>query len=145
MVVDETRPRFHLAFEAVDLTATRGFYQGVLGCGVGRESDRWIDFNFHGHQITAHLVNQTSAAATNRVDGQDVPVRHFGVILAMDAWKALAQRLRDAKVRFLIEPYLRFEGEVGEQATMFVLDPNGNGLEFKAFADPDRIFARESS
>ncbi len=133
---------FHLAFPVRDLGSTRDFYSGLLGCATGRESDRWIDFDFHGHQITAHLADESDAPPTNAVDGDAVPVRHFGVILTMDAWRALAQRLEAASADFLIAPRVRFAGEVGEQATLFVRDPSGNALEFKAFADESRIFAR---
>lgn len=134
---------FHLAFPIRDIESTRRFYVDVLGCRVGREAERWIDFDFRGHQISAHVVDQPEERVpTNVVDGKDVPVRHFGVVLPMEQWRALRDRLRDAGLEFLIEPHVRFEGEVGEQATMFVLDPSGNGLEFKAFADPSRLFAR---
>ena len=138
----DPRPPFHLAFPVTDLEATRGFFVERLGCRVGRESDRWIDFDFYGHQITAHLDETAGeAASTNRVDGKDVPVRHFGAILDWEAWHTLADRLRGAGTSFLIEPHLRFEGEPGEQATMFLTDPSGNGLEFKAFRDPASLFA----
>ena len=168
-------PRFHLAIPVADLEAARTFYAGLLGCGVGRESDTWIDFDFFGHQVTTHLspaaapltTSSASAAdparesgplarigggrdarvsreaATNTVDGKPVPVRHFGVILDWQAWHDVAERLRRADVDFLIEPYVRFEGRIGEQATLFVLDPSRNGLEFKAFKDETRLFARE--
>lgn len=138
------RPRFHLAVPVTDLARTRTFYTELLGCGVGRESDRWIDFDFAGHQVTAHLVDAPEeGAATNDVDGHDVPVRHFGVILDVTAWDTLAERLRAAEVDFLIEPHVRFAGEAGEQRTLFLLDPSGNGLEFKAFADDAMVFAKE--
>lgn len=134
-------PPFHLAFPVDDLESTRRFYEGLLGCGVGRTSDRWIDFDFFGHQITAHLSpGEASAARTNPVDGDQVPVRHFGAILAWEDWHALADRLR-GRLSFLIEPHLRFRGEVGEQATMFFLDPSGNAIELKSFQDPSQIFA----
>jgi uncharacterized protein len=133
---------FHLAFPVDDIEAARGFYHGLLGCPVGRESAHWIDFDFFGHQITAHLSDETTRVATNRVDTDQVPVRHFGAVLAMDVWQALADRLRAAGTAFLIEPHVRFKGEVGEQATMFIQDPAGNALEFKAFADPERLFQR---
>ncbi len=136
-------PPFHLAFPVDDLARARAFYGGLLGCREGRSADRWVDFDFYGHQIVAHLApREPGAGATNRVDGQEVPVRHFGVILDWEAWHRLAARLRAAEVTFLIEPGIRFRGEVGEQATMFLLDPSGNALEFKAFRDPARIFAR---
>lgn len=134
--------RFHLAIPVDDLEAARDFYVGLLGCRTGRESDRWIDFDFHGHQVTAHLVDTPQAGAdTNPVDGHEVPVRHFGMILDTATWKALAARLQDAQVRFLIEPHLRFPGSVGEQHTLFLLDPAGNGVEFKAFARDEMVFA----
>lgn len=134
---------FHLAFPVHDLAAARAFYGGVLGCREGRSSDAWVDFDLYGHQIVAHLAaDRASIAAHNPVDGDDVPVPHFGVILSMDGWRELAERLRRAGVRFVIEPHIRFPGQVGEQATMFFLDPSGNALEFKAFADPSRIFAK---
>lgn len=132
---------FHLAFPVDDIEAARGFYHGVLGCSVGRESARWIDFDFFGHQITAHLSEETTTVCANTVDGDAVPVRHFGAVLPMDAWEALEKRLRAAGIRFRIEPHVRFKGEVGEQATLFIDDPAGNALEFKAFANPARVFA----
>jgi uncharacterized protein len=132
---------FHLAFPVHDLEAARSFYAGLLGCPTGRESKEWIDFDLYGHQIVAHLAPAESAAATNKVDGEDVPVRHFGVILGWDQWEKLAERLK-GKVKFVIEPSIRFKGQVGEQATMFFKDPSGNALEFKAFKDMSRIFAR---
>jgi len=134
---------FHLAFPVVDLPATEHFYTRVLGCGVGRSAATWIDFDFFGHQISAHLKpEETGQVRTNAVDGDAVPVRHFGVILEWAAWEALAARLRAAGVVFVIEPHIRFKGAVGEQATMFFLDPSGNALEFKAFKDQSQIFAR---
>lgn len=137
------RPRFHLAFPVRDLSEARAFYGELLGCPEGRSSGEWIDFDFYGHQIVAHLApSDVAASATNRVDGEAVPVRHFGVILEMDSWMLLTQRLRQAGVRFVIEPQIRFEGEPGEQATCFFLDPSGNALEFKAFADEAMVFAR---
>lgn len=137
------RPRFHLAFPVHDLEAARGFYAGLLGCSVGRESSRWIDFDFHGHQITAHLAEAGGEAGENAVDGDRVPVRHFGLILARTDWDSLARRLEQAGATFLIEPRVRFRGRPGEQATMFVRDPSGNALEFKSFADEKAIFARD--
>jgi len=135
-------PPFHLAFPVDDLTAARGFYEGVLGCRVGRTDPNWIDFDFFGHQITAHLKpDETGTARTSAVDGDQVPVRHFGAILDWADWEALAARLRAAKVAFLLEPHVRFKGQVGEQGTMFVKDPAGNALEFKSFRDRARIFA----
>ncbi|MDX1517881.1 MAG: VOC family protein [Woeseiaceae bacterium] len=134
---------FHLAIPVDDLDAAEAFYCGVLGCGTGRTASRWIDLNFFGHQVTLHLVDSGNATRdTNPVDGDRVPARHFGVILDMDAWQALADRLQAANTKFLIEPKIRFRGEVGEQATMFLHDPAGNALEFKSFADPSRIFAK---
>jgi extradiol dioxygenase family protein len=136
------RPRFHLAFPVRDLAEARAFYGGLLGCPEGRSSPDWVDFDFHGHQIVAHLAPESGAAPTNPVDGEDVPVRHFGAILEPDAWQALADRLIARGVRFLIEPQTRFAGLPGEQRTMFFLDPSGNALEFKAFADDSQVFAR---
>jgi extradiol dioxygenase family protein len=136
---------FHLAFPVHDLAAARAFYAGVLGCAEGRSAATWVDFNFFGHQLVAHLApGATAITAHNPVDGDDVPVPHFGVILDMAAWQTLAQRLRRAGVGFVIEPHIRFRHQVGEQATMFLLDPSGNALEFKAFADPAQIFAKGS-
>ncbi|MCM8558237.1 VOC family protein [Sphingomicrobium sediminis] len=136
------RPRFHLAFPVDDLEAARAFYGGVLGCPEGRESDHWIDFDLFGHQIVAHLAPKTEASH-NPVDGKSVPVPHFGLLLRPADWQALADRLIDAGTEFVIEPHTRFKGEVGEQSTMFLKDPAGNALEFKAFADDSRIFARD--
>ncbi|MBL8771135.1 MAG: VOC family protein [Phenylobacterium sp.] len=136
-------PRFHLAFPVRDLAEARAFYGGLLGCPEGRSSDEWVDFDFHGHQIVAHLSpGEAGHGATNPVDGHDVPVRHFGVILTLPAWEALAERLKDAGTAFVIEPNIRFKGQPGEQATMFFLDPSGNALEFKAFARDEMVFAR---
>lgn len=133
---------FHLAFPVSSLIDTRQFYETLLGCSVGRTSKRWIDFNFYGHQITAHLKpEEVHLAQRNEVDGDPVPVRHFGVILEWSDWEALAERLKAAKMEFIIEPHVRFRGEVGEQATMFFLDPSGNALEFKSFKDQKQIFA----
>jgi len=137
--------RFHLAFPVSDLDRTRDFYQGVLGCSVGRESDRWIDFDLAGHQITAHLTDGSGDRGTNAVDGDSVPVPHFGLILGWDDWQALATRLENAGTEFVIEPRVRFAGRIGEQATMFLRDPSGNALEFKAFRDETRIFARDET
>ena len=134
---------FHLAFPVDDLAAARRFYGEVLGCPEGRSSDTWIDFNLYGHQIVAHLAPERLAAKHhNPVDGHEVPVPHFGVVLPMDEWQALADRLRAAGVRFVIEPHIRFPGEAGEQATMFFLDPAGTALEFKAFRDLSSLFAK---
>ncbi|SEM78292.1 hypothetical protein SAMN05192583_1216 [Sphingomonas gellani] len=134
---------FHLAFAVHDLAAARHFYAEVLGCAEGRSSDQWIDFDLLGHQIVAHLDPAAKPVAVeNAVDGHHVPVPHFGVVLTMDDWQALTDRVRDAGVRFGIEPHIRFKGQVGEQATMFFRDPSGNALEFKAFADDAQLFAR---
>jgi len=133
---------FHLAFPVHDLAAARAFYRDVLGCGEGRSSDQWSDFDLYGHQIVAHLDPAAKPVATrNPVDGHDVPVPHFGVVLTMDQWEGLAARLRAAGIRFGIAPHIRFKGQPGEQATMFFLDPSGNALEFKAFADDAMLFA----
>ena len=133
---------FHLAFPVHDLAAARAFYGDLLGCREGRSSDHWIDFDLFGHQIVAHLdAGMTPRPIHNAVDGHDVPVPHFGVVLTMPQWEDLAARLKAAGVRFGIEPYVRFKGQVGEQATMFFTDPSGNALEFKAFADDGQLFA----
>ena len=133
---------FHLAFPVNDLNEARAFYGDVMGCAEGRSSDQWIDFNFYGHQIVAHLdVTARPVAVHNPVDGHDVPVPHFGIVLTMPQWEELAQRLKVAGTKFGIEPHIRFKGEVGEQATMFFYDPSGNALEFKAFADDGMLFA----
>ena len=134
---------FHLAFPVDDLEAARGFYHGLLGCTVGRESARWIDFDFFGHQIVTHLAEGMEPQRHhNPVDGHDVPVPHFGAVLGMDQWRAMAERLRAAGIDFVIEPTIRFEGQPGEQATLFIDDPAGNALEFKAFADPSKLFSQ---
>jgi len=136
-------PRFHLAFPVRDLAEARAFYGGLLGCPEGRSSDEWVDFDFYGHQIVTHLApGELRGGATNPVDGHDVPVRHFGAILTPAAWNALAERLKAAGTRFIIEPNVRFQGQPGEQSTMFFLDPSGNALEFKAFADDAQVFAK---
>jgi extradiol dioxygenase family protein len=136
-------PPFHLAFPVDDLAAARRFYGEVLGCPEGRSSDEWIDFDLHGHQIVAHLAPEAvRARASNPDDGEEVTVPHFGVVLPMAAWKQMADRLHAAGTRFVIEPTVRFEGQPGEQATMFFLDPAGNALEFKAMADPAKLFAK---
>lgn len=134
---------FHLAYPVKDKEDTREFYRDVIGCAQGREADTWIDFDFYGHQVSFHVnpTSFTSHEPTNEVDGKDVPVRHFGAILDWDEWHALADRLKTAKTAFVIEPYIRFKGETGEQATMFFLDPSGNALEFKSFKDKSHIFA----
>ena len=133
---------FHLAFPVHDLAAARGFYVGLLGCGEGRSAPDWIDFDLYGHQIVAHLdPSARPAVHSNAVDGHDVPVPHFGVVLGWDDWHALARRLEEAGVTFGIAPHIRFKGKVGEQATMFFRDPSGNALEFKAFRDMAQLFA----
>ncbi|WP_298300822.1 VOC family protein [uncultured Erythrobacter sp.] len=135
-------PPFHLAFPVDDLAAARSFYGELLGCEEGRSSEEWIDFDFHGHQIVAHLAPERERdAATNHVDGHGVPVPHFGLVLNTEDWKALVGKLRAASVDFVIEPTVRFKGQSGEQATMFLRDPAGNALEFKAFADRAQLFA----
>lgn len=136
-------PPFHLAFPVHDLEAARGFYGGLLGCPEGRSAGHWIDFDFFGHQIVAHLdAHATPRRAHSPVDGNDVPVPHFGAVLPMAQWEALADRLT-GKVDFVIEPDIRFKGLPGEQATMFFLDPSGNALEIKAMADPANLFAKQ--
>lgn len=133
---------FHLAFPVNDIQEAKRFYIDVLGCSIGREAPSWVDFDFFGHQISAHLgPDETKRASANAVDGKQVPVRHFGMILSMDEWQQMADRLKSAKVKFIIEPYTRFKGQIGEQTTMFILDPSGNALEFKAFKDDSMIFA----
>ncbi|MBE9076738.1 VOC family protein [Romeria aff. gracilis LEGE 07310] len=135
---------FHLAFPVRDLPTTEQFYGTVMGCRLGRRTDTWIDFDLFGHQITAHLSPETcQPVETNAVDGHGVPVRHCGVILTMSDWQQLADRLVAHQTQFVIEPYVRFKGEPGEQATMFFFDPSGNALEFKAFQDDKSIFATE--
>ncbi|MDH3492260.1 MAG: VOC family protein [Acidobacteriota bacterium] len=135
---------FHLAFPVNDLEEAREFYSGVLGCEEGRSSEIWVDFNLFGHQIVAHLISdENRRTATNPVDQDSVPVPHFGVVLEMEEWKRLAERLTGKGVEFLIEPKIRFAGQIGEQATMFILDPSGNALEFKGFDDFSRVFASE--
>ena len=134
---------FHLAFPVHDLGAARAFYGDLLGCPEGRSSPEWVDFDLLGHQIVAHLApDECRDASVNAVDGDAVPVRHFGVVLGMADWQTLAAKLQAAGTRFVIEPHVRFQGQVGEQATMFFLDPSGNALEFKAFADPSQLFAK---
>ncbi len=135
---------FHLAFPVHDLAVARSFYRDILGCGEGRSSDHWIDFDFFGHQIVAHLSADAKAVTiTNPVDGHDVPVPHFGVVLTMPQWEDLAARVAAAGIPFGIAPHIRFKGQPGEQATMFFLDPSGNALEFKAFADDAMLFATD--
>ena len=136
-------PLFHLAFPVTSLAKARAFYGALLGCREGRSAPDWVDFDFYGHQIVAHLAPEEAGhKRTNAVDGDEVPVRHFGAILPMDEWRRLADKLKAAGQEFIIEPHVRFKGEVGEQATMFLLDPCGNALEFKAFKDIGRLFAK---
>jgi extradiol dioxygenase family protein len=139
--IEVMRP-FHLAFPVTDLSAAKSFYVDVLNCKVGRSSDHWIDFDMFGHQVVAHLVEQAEHPSTNSVDGDDVPASHFGVILTMYQWNILKENLIAYKIKFIIEPKIRFVGEPGEQATMFFLDPSGNAIEFKAFKDDSSIFAK---
>jgi extradiol dioxygenase family protein len=137
------RPRFHLAFPVRNLAESRAFYSDLLGCREGRSADDWVDFDFFGHQIVAHLsAHSNSHKDQNPVDGEQVPVRHFGVILSLQEWEEMAERLRQKGVKFLIEPTLRFRGQPGEQATMFFEDPSGNALELKAFAEDSMVFAK---
>ncbi len=138
-------PPFHLAFPVTDLAATREFFAGILGCKVGRESERWIDFDFFGHQITAHLSDLPLTVAHNTVDGDRVPASHFGAVLDWDEWHSLRDRLEALQVEFLIGPRVRFPDQAGEQATFFIRDPSGNALEFKSFRDPDLLFARDNT
>jgi extradiol dioxygenase family protein len=133
---------FHLAVPVDDLSTARHFYANVLGLIEGRSSDKWVDFDFYGHQFVIHEVKKKSASDSNPVDGHDVPVPHFGVILEMKDWRVLASKLKSAKVKFIVEPYIRFEGQPGEQATLFFEDPCGNALEFKAFEDLSQLFAK---
>ena len=137
-------PPFHLAFPVHDLEKARAFYAGLLGCAEGRSSDAWIDFNFWGHQVVAHLTHgDAPTAQTNQVDGKHVPAPHFGTVLDWDAWHALKDKLVAANIDFVLEPYIRFEGLPGEQATMFIQDPSGNALEFKSFKDLGQLFATD--
>ena len=139
-----TRPPFHLAFPVRDLDATRTFYGGLLGCPEGRSTDEWIDYDFFGHQIVAHLNPAAQGNAHfSHVDGHGVPVPHFGAVLPMDDWRALAARLEAGGVEFVLPPTVRFAGLPGEQATMFFLDPSGNAIEIKAMANPDNLFAKQ--
>lgn len=144
--MSQERPRFHLAFPVDDLEAARGFYAGLLGCAVGRESEAWIDFDFFGHQIVAHKVpadRLQTMQQGNQVDGHEVPAMHFGLVLPWEAFEPMAERLREAGAHFIIEPHVRYAGRIGEQATMFVRDPAGHALEFKAFRDIGLLFARD--
>ena len=138
-------PRFHLAFPVTDLEAARGFYTGILGCATGRESDRWIDFDFFGHQLVAHLVSPEDhpSVVTNSVDGHAVPASHFGVIMAWDHYERVVGIMKAHGIEFVIEPYVRFEGRMGEQITLFVRDPSNNYLEFKAFRNIEMLFAKD--
>ncbi len=142
--MSDPRPRFHLAMPVHDLAAARAFYGELLGCPEGRSADTWVDFDLYGHQFVAHLdpASTDRVALTNAVDGDAVPVPHYGVLLSPAQWHTLAERLRAAGTMFVIEPHTRFAGEIGEQSTMFLLDPSGNALEFKAFADDSQVFAR---
>jgi len=136
-------PPFHLAFPVDDLSAARRFYGGLLGCPEGRSAKEWVDFDLYGHQIVAHLApDAVRSSAKNLVEGEDVPVPHFGLVLPVDQWKKLAERLESAGVAFVIPPTVRFKDQPGEQATMFLLDPAGNALEFKAMSDPAKLFAK---
>ena len=143
--MSETHQRipFHLAFPVRNIAEARTFYGELLGCPEGRSAPEWVDFDFYGHQIVAHLApDECGHKQSSAVDGHDVPVRHFGAILPMDKWQAMADKLISNKTAFVIEPYIRFKGEPGEQATMFFLDPSGNALEFKAFARDEMVFAK---
>ncbi len=131
---------FHLAFPVKDIASTIQFYQEVLGCKIGRQDERWVDFDFFGHQLTAHVCPTQGPHGSNQVDGKEVPVSHWGVVLTMEDWKILADKVQKHAVQFIIEPYIRFEGQPGEQATMFFLDPSGNPLEFKAFGKDEMLF-----
>ena len=134
---------FHLAFPVKNIESTKFFYKEVLGCEIGREDKKWVDFNFFGHQLSAHLKpDELKKTKENPVDGKSVPVRHFGVILPWEKWESLSKKLIKINTEFIIEPYVRFKGEVGEQATMFFLDPSGNALEFKSFKDSSQVFAK---
>jgi extradiol dioxygenase family protein len=136
-------PPFHLAIPVIDIPTSRAFYGGLLGCPEGRSAETWVDYNFYGHQLVIHLAPKPAAEDHhNPVDGHDVPVPHFGVVLDMPEWESLAARLTAANIHFIVEPYIRFKGEVGEQATMFFKDPSGNALEFKSFKDLSQLFAK---
>ncbi|SOE46944.1 probable dioxygenase [plant metagenome] len=143
MSTQAAMPPFHLAFPVRDLAEARAFYGDLLGCPEGRSSSEWIDFNFYGHQIVAHLApEECTPVTTSAVDSKNVPVRHFGAVLNLEQWEALAKKLTDAGTKFIIEPYIRFKGEVGEQATMFFLDPSSNAIELKSFKNLDSLFAK---
>ena len=138
----DIQPLFHLAFPVNDISETEIFFIKVIGCSVGRRSDKWIDFNFFGHQISAHLKpEEAGKALTNKVDGDSVPVRHFGLVLPWDEWYSFSKKLKKNGIQFLIEPHIRFKGKMGEQATLFILDPSGNALEFKSFKNDNMLFA----
>lgn len=142
-MTDKNIPPFHLAFPVDDLEAARNFYKGILGCGEGRSSNEWVDFDFFGHQIVAHLApEEVGEAKKNSVDGHDVPCRHFGIIMSMENWQEMAGRLTAINMEFIIKPYVRFKGEAGEQATMFFSDPAGNAVELKAFKHMAQLFAK---
>jgi len=132
---------FHLAIPVREIVETSAFYRDIIGCEEGRSSDHWVDFNFYGHQLVIHISDRAKAASSNPVDGHDVPVPHFGIVLPWKDWESLADRIQEHNIPFIIAPYIRFEGEVGEQATMFFQDPSGNYLEFKAFKDLNQLFA----
>ncbi len=143
MSAQAVMPPFHLAFPVRDIEEARQFYVGLLGCGEGRSSPEWVDFDFYGHQIVAHLApDECGHKQTSSVDDHQVPVRHFGAVLSIPQWEAMAEKLKAAGTAFVIEPYVRFKGEVGEQATMFFMDPSGNALEFKAFKNMESLFAK---
>ena len=138
-------PRFHLAFPVTDLEAARSFYPGILGCATGRESDSWIDFDFFGHQLVAHLVSPENhpSVATNLVDGHAVPASHFGVIMDWDQYERVVEMMTANGIEFVVDPYVRFEGRKGEQATLFVRDPSNNHLEFKTFRNIEMLFVKD--
>jgi extradiol dioxygenase family protein len=143
MSAQAAMPPFHLAFPVRDIEEARQFYVGLLGCGEGRSSPEWVDFDFYGHQIVAHLApDECGHKQTSSVDDHQVPVRHFGAVLSIPQWEVMAEKLKAVGTKFVIEPYVRFKGEVGEQATMFFMDPSGNALEFKAFKNMDSLFAK---
>ncbi len=143
MSAQAAMPPFHLAFPVRDIEEARQFYVGLLGCGEGRSSPEWVDFDFYGHQIVAHLApDECGLKQTSSVDDHQVPVRHFGAVLSIPQWEAMAEKLKAVGTSFVIEPYVRFKGEVGEQATMFFMDPSGNALEFKAFKNMESLFAK---
>jgi len=143
MSAQAAMPPFHLAFPVRDIEEARRFYVGILGCGEGRSAPDWVDFDFYGHQVVAHLApDECGHKQTSAVDDHQVPVRHFGAVLSIPEWEVLAEKLRAAGTKFIIEPYVRFKGEVGEQATMFFLDPSGNAIEFKAFKNMESLFAK---